>query len=169
MVPLELRENEQSITREVFAVMRPNFTAGIPETAEVQRESYTRTGVMGYEERASVRGGLLGPVPALAREAIIPAAVAPIATPAAILKTFRRVVPSLSISLMISLFSILGTFRLYGQVPVPNHKVPKNQRQKFTNCQPLGKIQKGETELIRKGCGEPMDWLQALRRAMVGP
>ena len=128
MVPLELRENEQSITREVFAVMRPNFTAGIPETAEVQRESYTRTGVMGYEERASVRGGLLGPVPALAREAIIPAAVAPIATPAAILKTFRRVVPSPSISLMISLFSILGTFRLYGQVPVSKHKVPNTDR-----------------------------------------
>ena len=61
---------------------------------------------MGYEERASVRGGLLGPVPALAREVINPAAVAPIATPAAILKTFRRVVPSLSISLMISLLSM---------------------------------------------------------------
>jgi hypothetical protein len=44
--------------------------------------------------------------PALAREAIIPTAVAPIATPAAILNTFRRVVPSLSISLMISLLSM---------------------------------------------------------------
>ena len=65
-------------------------------------------------------------MPALAREAIIPAAVAPIATPAAILNTFRRVVPSLSISLMISLFYILGTFRLYGQAPVSKHKVPKN-------------------------------------------
>jgi len=47
--PDELRENEQSITRESFDVIRPNFAAGIPETAEVQRESYTRTGVMGYE------------------------------------------------------------------------------------------------------------------------
>jgi hypothetical protein len=106
LTPVELRENEQSITREVFAVMRPNFAAGIPETAEVQRESYTRTGVMGYELSPIVRGGLFGPVPALAREVINPAADAPMATPAAILNTFRRVVPSLSISLMISLLSM---------------------------------------------------------------
>jgi hypothetical protein len=33
------------------------------------------------------------------------------ATPAAILNTFRRVVPSLSISLMTSLFSILVSLR----------------------------------------------------------
>ena len=66
---------------------------------------------MGYELSGVARGGLLGPIPALAREAIIPAAVAPIATPAAILNTFRRVVPSLSISLMISLFSILVSLR----------------------------------------------------------
>jgi hypothetical protein len=105
LTPAELRENEQSITREVFAVMRPNFAPGIPETAEVQRESYTRTGVMGYELSGLARGGLLTP-PAFARDAIIPTAVAPIATPAAILNTFRRVVPSLSISLMISLLSM---------------------------------------------------------------
>ncbi len=105
--PDELRENEQSITRELFRNMRPNFAPGIPETAEVQRESYTRTGVMGYELSGLARGGLVGPeAPAFARDAIIPAAVAPIATPAAILNTFRRVVPSLSISLMISLFSM---------------------------------------------------------------
>ena len=55
------------------------------------------------------------PVPALAREVINPAAVAPIATPAAILKTFRRVVPSMSISLMISSFSMLVTFHSYGE------------------------------------------------------
>jgi hypothetical protein len=106
LTPAELRENEQSITREVFAVMRPNFAAGIPETAEVQRESYTRTGVMGNELSAVARGGLNGRLPALAREVINPAAVAPIATPAAILKTFRRVVPSDSNSLTISLLSM---------------------------------------------------------------
>ena len=109
LTPAELRENEQSITRELFRVMRPNFAPGIPETAEVQRESYTRTGVMGYELSGLARGGSLGPPlppPAFARDAIIPAAVAPIATPAAILNTFRRVVPSLSISLMISLLSM---------------------------------------------------------------
>jgi hypothetical protein len=105
LTPAELRENEQSITREVFAVMRPNFAPGIPETAEVQRESYTRTGVMGYELSGLARGGSFT-LPAFARDAIIPTAVAPIATPAAILNTFRRVVPSLSISLMISLLSM---------------------------------------------------------------
>ena len=47
--PVELRENEQSMTRESFRVIRPNFAAGIPETAEVQRGSYTRTGVLVYE------------------------------------------------------------------------------------------------------------------------
>ena len=47
VTPDELRDNEQSITRELFLNMRPNFAPGIPETAEVQRESYTRTGVMG--------------------------------------------------------------------------------------------------------------------------
>jgi len=61
---------------------------------------------MGQEVSELVRGGLLGPIPALAREVINPAVVAPMATPAAILKTFRRVVPSMSISLMISLFSM---------------------------------------------------------------
>jgi hypothetical protein len=62
---------------------------------------------MGNVSSGKPSGGLLGPeVPAFARDAIIPAAVAPIATPAAILKTFRRVVPSLSISLMISLLSM---------------------------------------------------------------
>ena len=111
VTPDELRDNEQSITRELFRVMRPNFAPGIPETAEVQRESYTRTGVMGYELSPVVRGGLFGPVPALAREVINPAADAPMATPAAILNTFRRVVPSLSISLMTSLFSILVSLR----------------------------------------------------------
>ena len=114
LIPAELRENEQSITREVLGVMRPNFAAGIPETAEVQRESYTRTGVMGYELRPIASGGLLGPLelPALAREAIIPAAVAPMATPAAILKTLRRVVASLPISLTTSLLSMLVYVRL---------------------------------------------------------
>jgi hypothetical protein len=62
---------------------------------------------MVYEVRASVKGGLTGPLlPALAREVIIPAAVAPTATPAAILKTFRRVVPSVAISLMISVIHV---------------------------------------------------------------
>jgi hypothetical protein len=111
LTPAELRENEQSITREVFAVMRPNFAAGIPETAEVQRESYTRTGVIGQQFSAVVGRGLLGPIPALAREVINPAAVAPMATPAAILKTFRRVVSSTANSLVISLFSILVSLR----------------------------------------------------------
>ena len=37
--PEELRENEQSITRELFGVMRPNFAVGSPEADEVQRES----------------------------------------------------------------------------------------------------------------------------------
>jgi hypothetical protein len=91
--------------------MRPNFAAGIPETAEVQRESYTRTGVIGQQFSAVVGRGLLGPIPALAREVINPAAVAPMATPAAILKTFRRVVSSTANSLVISLFSILVSLR----------------------------------------------------------
>jgi hypothetical protein len=119
LIPPELRENEQSITRDSFRVKRPNFAAGIPETAEVQRESYTRTGVMGYEASGLMLGGLFGPpeVPALAREAINPAAVAPTATPAAILKTFRRVVPSVSISLMISLLSMFVSPLKVGMKP----------------------------------------------------